>query len=396
MNKLLNRLKKREGFTLVECIVAVAVFAVMVLLVFAILTRATEEAKMANKSEEDLTHLIDNVVSDETYKKFREEYDASGNLLNAMQLNIAGSSSKFNITYNVIDGYKNFVVCPSCGHFADNSVFMGSTPKENFGNVVGTAQAYLCPSCATSFSQTLMCDDCENTGSSTIPGNFTYIPSTGGFSCNSCGSTAVKGTDIDDKVTSDAKMAVSGIVPNAIAYGSVKRPTDLTELVTYSGINETTGTAENFTDGSVSMNLTYEASSNQSLPGTYTLTITPNKPANAASNGLNLELKLPPHYKFQNLTEVTTAGTLVYTSGDSSDNAATLNYTFNATSQYKIKFQFVNYKSGFSFEYDYNDATDAAQGLAEYWFGLNGSHATPRDSAGYVTKFSANGQLNNS
>ena len=33
MNKLLKRLKRREGFTLVECIVAVAVFAVMVMLV---------------------------------------------------------------------------------------------------------------------------------------------------------------------------------------------------------------------------------------------------------------------------------------------------------------------------------------------------------------------------
>ncbi len=389
MKDFLNRLKKRKGFTLIECIIAIAVFAAMVMIVFMILTRARVEAQNANKSEEDLTQLIDNVVGDETYKKYKEQYDASGNLLNALELNIAGSTNTFNITYNVVDGYKNFVICPTCDYFANNTDFMGTLAKEDFATS-GTPFPYLCPSCNASFQQSLICEDCESTGNHTATTVFTYIPATGGYSCNACGGTAVKGTNIDDKVTADAKMSVSGMVPNAIAYGNVSKPAIIEEVVNFQH-----ATGGDLTGAKLYINLSYEASANQSLPGTYTLTVIPqNLPAGTDANDISVELLFPPHYIFKNLQEVTSAGTVTMGQGGEGDNEAYLLYHFNSFGQYKVKFQLVNYKSGFSFEYDYNDPTDAAQGLAEYWFGLNGSHATPRDGAGYVTKFSATGTIN--
>ncbi len=384
MYKLINRLNKRKGFTLVECIVAVAVFAAMVLLVFAILTRARVEAENANKSEEDLTILIDNVVGDETYKKFKAETDpVTGNQINSMQLNIGGSATSgktFDITYNVIDGYKNFVECPNtlaggvpCGHFADNTDFM-TMAKEDFASS-GTPADYVCPSCGYTFAQTLVCEECGNTASHKTSGTgtgFTYLPATASFACNSCGSAAVKGVGIDEKVASGETMSVSGILPNAIAYGKVTPFTDKSEIIS---IENAGGACDG---GSVNVSIDYVASSNQSIPGTYTLSVTTTAsglPAGISlSDPFTVYMKLPPHYVVSNYNTTMTAGTFNVppaTNGSASNDPVILEFNYTSPGTFTVKFQLVNYKSGFSYEYDYNTNTSGGRGLAEHWFGFN-------------------------
>lgn len=385
MNKFLKRLNRRKGFTLVECIVAIAVFAALIMVVFMILANAKTQAEIANKTEEDLNHLINNVVSDETYRKYREETDAAGNRLNILKLNVEGQAQTFDISYNKVDGYKNFVICPVCEHFANNSDFMGTTKPEDFVQ----SSAYICPANSShTFYQTLVCEDCEETGTHDNTGKFTYDPVSGGYACNACGGFSVKGANIDEAVVADAKISVSGLYPNAILYGDVVQTTKLVEF----GSNNIACTPDK--GGSANVSLQYTASANQSIPGTYTLTLQANSlPTGADSSDFYILLKLPKYYRIANLKEITTSGTVsnVIPSGDEEQK---LKFVFNANGQFKIQFQLVNYKSGFSFEYDYNNPVADDQGLAGYWFGLNVS--TPsRDAAGYVTQLNASGTLDN-
>lgn len=387
MNKFLKRLNRRKGFTLVECIVAIAVFAALIMVVFMILANAKTQAEIANKTEEDLNHLINNVVSDETYRKYREETDAAGNRLNILKLNVEGQAQTFDISYNKVDGYKNFVICPVCEHFANNSDFMGTTKPEDFVQ----SSAYICPANSShTFYQTLVCEDCGETGTHDNTSKFTYDPISGGYACNACGGFSVKGNNIDEAVVADAKISVSGLYPNAILYGDV---VPITTLAKYS---DPANPSFDNGNGSVLLNLQYTASSNQSIPGTYTLTIQPNPaPTGIDTSNFSLDLRLPPHYVVKNYKEITSSGTSTYKSGDESDNSGYIKYNFSASGQFKVQFQLVNYKSGFSFEYDYNNSVADDQGLAGYWFGLNVS--TPsRDAAGYVTQLNASGNIDNS
>ena len=68
--------------------------------------------------------------------------------------------------------------------------------------------------------------------------------------------------------------------------------------------------------------------------------------------------------------------------GDSTNEKCRIRLRTNSGGESKFTFQLVNYKSGFSFEYDYNSSNTSECGLAGYWFGLNPS-VTP-DDAGYV------------
>ncbi len=400
MNKLFNRFKKRKGFTLVECIVAVAVFAVMVLLVFAILTRARLEAQNASQSEEDLTTLIDNVVGDETYKKFKSEVGADGKQVNSMQLAIAGNcigstGETFDITYNIVDGYKNYVLCsnPDCKdkngdpYFADNTNFMFDTStgelvsvSEKEFDLSNSNHKYICPNCQTAVTQTLVCEDCTVSGNYNDSDMFTYIPSTGGYFCNNCGGTSVKGNDIDEKVVSDSKMSISSVVPNAIRYGDVAPPAS-EDLFRY--MDNSTGATpdEDGIDGRIDAYLEYNASANMSVPGTYTLRlVVPNSgylPSGVDDGDFTVKFQFPQHYMIYIDDEGSSLGNLsnsasAYRQGDSTTNNGELHVKLNMPGTYTIKFQLVNYKSGFSFEYDYNDTTTPSKaGLAGYWFQVN-------------------------
>ena len=380
MKNFLKRLNGRKGFTLVECIVAVAVFAAMTLIVFMILMNARAEAQKANKTEEDLTQLIDNVVGDESFQK----YDATSDVLN---LNISGGSGgTYKISYSTIDGYKNFVECPTCGHFANNTDFMNNVKRADFSQT----SPFTCPADNSHvFYQILVCDDCGNTAAHNSTAKFQYIPESGSFACLSCNSLAVKGDTIDERITSDAKMSISGMVPNAILYGQVDKPATVAGLAAYekgTGGGNYVATS----DGKVQLNLKYNSST-----GMYTLSVYPSSlPSDADfdSNDFKVKVLLPPHYDIMDMNEVVSAGTCAYNYGATDDDPTTFTFDFNSQSEYRVEFKLLNSTSGFSFEYDYNSITSTnGQGLAGYWFDLNFGSVQRVD--GYVTSYAATGYI---
>lgn len=379
MKNFLKRLNGRKGFTLVECIIAVAVFAAMTLIVFMILMNARAEAKKAIKSEEDLTQLIENVVGDESFQK----YEATSPVLS---LNITGGTGgTYKISYNKTDGYKNFVECPTCKHFANNTDFMNNVKRENFTQTM----QFVCPADDShKFYQILVCDDCGNTAAHNSTGKFQYLPNTGSFMCLSCSGTAVKGDTIEQRVTSDAKMSVNGMVANAILYGQVDKPSSVNSLASYSKYDGSTYLST--TDGKVQVNLKYDSGT-----GFYTMSIFPShlpSDADFDNSHFAVNVNLPPHYAVVDFNELVAAGTCAYNYGADKDDPTTVQFIFNSQSEYRVEFKLLNDVSGFSFEYDYNSITsNAGQGLAGYWFDLNFGSVHRLD--GYVTDYAATGYI---
>lgn len=372
---------RRKGFTLIECLIAIAVFGAMVMIVFMILTHARTQTVEANKSEEDLSNLIGNVMGDETYKRYNKDHHET-NGEDVLSLVVDGSATNFTISYNVVDGNKNFVKCPNaaCGHYANNTDFMlepdaGGTFKAVSKADFDQSKGYVCPKCETVFYDTLLCEDCEATADHNDTTMFTYLPTTGGFICNSCGGTAVRHTSYSNgTATGDASMSVSGIVPNAIRYGSVKEDSNRkAEDLIYLKSSNDISTTGRFT-------LSYKASANNSLPGTYKIEINASGISDDAKdeNGnLNFVIELPPYYVVKNLeVNSSVSGYNINNSNPSSEesrkkgtvNNTVLTLTTNAKPSSMIAtFQLVNYKSGFSFEYDYSNDDKNKRGLAGYW-----------------------------
>lgn len=393
---------RRKGFTLIECLIAIAVFGAMVMIVFMILTHARTQTVEANKSEEDLSNLIGNVMGDETYKRYNKDHHET-NGEDVLSLVVDGSATNFTISYNVVDGNKNFVKCPNaaCGHYANNTDFMlepdvGGTFKAVSKADFAQSKKYVCPKCETEFYDTLLCEDCEATADHNDATMFTYLPTTGGFICNSCGGTAVRHTSYSNgTATGDASMSVSGIVPNAIRYGSVSPCKDTNNVVTrpIEGLfyYENADGAK-IGGGQIKFSLIYDAAANSSLPGTYTLSIqswgAPPDDAVGDDDYYVMSIELPPHYVVKNWTK--SLGEAVLSkleNGDSSENNCRICLRTKSGNESRFTFQLVNYKSGFSFEYDYNDSDNSSNcGLLGYWFGL--SHTVSPDDAGYVKKSS--------
>ena len=173
MKNFIRRLERRKGFTLIECLIALTVFAALTLVVFAILTNARMATVQANDTEENLTKLINNVVSDESFVRY-----SAANADDMLTLKLSTGGTDFRVSYSEIDGYKNYVLCPTaaCQHFADNTEFMDSADKESFAQT-----KYKCPKCSTEITQVLVCEECGNKADHTDKTSFTYIPSNGGY-----------------------------------------------------------------------------------------------------------------------------------------------------------------------------------------------------------------------
>ncbi len=360
MKNFIKRLQRRKGFTLVECLIALTVFAALTLVVFAILTNARAASVKANETEENLTKLIDNVVGDDSYTR----YNSSSEVLT---LNLSTGGTPFRVTFNEIDGYKNFVLCPqsTCQYFADNSEFM-TCEKEDFAQ--GT---YTCPKCAEVITQTLICEDCGNSSSHTDTTSFTYIPSTGGYYCNDCGGTGVRGTEVDDSVISNYDLNIKTLVPNAIVYGEVERKDDpnvLFDTVTGSG-----GTASS----DITMWLTYTEGANATIPGTYTLRVRSNY---SVESDFQIHVKLPSGYKIPYMYSTLGDCTIGSLSDSTGDYLVLEFYNCDQNADSEVEFQLVNQTSGLSFEDDYSNPSDASlNGLAGYWFHMTSGSATFSD-----------------
>ena len=357
MKKLFRRLDGRKGFTLVECLIAIAVFAALTLVVFAILTNARNATVKANETEENLTTLIENVVGDESYTRYNPSSDI-------LSLKLSNGGTDFRISYTEIDGYKTFVLCPdaTCQHFADNSEFM-TCERVDFSQ----SSSYTCPKCNSSFVQQLLCEDCGNTATHTATSNFTYIPSTGGFYCNNCGGTGVRGANVDDSVVNNDNLNVKTLVPNAIVYGSVTPALDRNDNF---DIQDTTGGT---IAGDITMSLVYTEGANSSIPGTYKLRLR----SDAGSSNFRIIVDLPGGYKIPASSFNASLGQC-NPQFDETKNAYYLEFYDCTTNGYcEAEFQLVQEKSGLSFELDYYNPTDASKsGLGGYWFQMTSANDT--------------------
>ncbi len=375
---------RRKGFTLIECLIAIAVFGALTMIVFMILTHARTQTVEANKSEEDLSNLIENVIGDETYKRYNEANHTGGS--DTLKLNVQGVSDAFSITYNVVDGNKNFVKCPAadCGFYGNNTEFMIGTDGKNIPKASFVQSSkYKCPKCSIEFSDGLTCEDCESTGYHTDDSLFTYLPGTAGYMCNTCGGLAVHHNSYAADATGDASMSISGIVPNAMRYGEVKDRADsgrtLQDLVYYA--NTATG------GGQIRVDLSYKAASNGNLPGTYTLSVkSADVPADAkdADGNFTMVIKLPPYYVIKDFKKVTGVDAIPL-SGDVKEYGSISITTKMEASVSTYTFQLVNYRSGFTFENDYFDVGHKDNtGLAGYWFGATTPSVSFADENRYV------------
>ncbi|MBQ8614760.1 MAG: type II secretion system protein [Ruminiclostridium sp.] len=355
MKNFFNRLKGRKGFTLVECIVAIAVFAAMTMIVFMILTNARNEAVRANDTEEDLSQLIENVISDEVFKS----YDATDYTQLSLKIQDASGSDTgktFDITYETTDGYKNFVICPTCNHFSNNTEFMDGVLPEAFDQT----SAYTCPADSSHiFYQTLECQDCLTTGLHNDTSKFRYLPSTGGYLCLTCSRTAVKGDNIEQRVVDDALMSINGFYPNAILYAPIPTPpSDVARFENGAGLS--------VTGGAFSMTLSYDAATDY-----YTLRIqVTSVPSMLNGSTGYLTFLFPQNYMFNDFKVPMGGGTsnpVVYENGTNT-NPGHIKIGYNGSATTEITFQLVDSTSRKPFEDIYSSDDPNKQGLAEYWF----------------------------
>lgn len=436
-----KRLSRKKGFTLVECIIAVAVFGLMSLVVFMILTNASVRAAKASESEENLAQLIENVVGDETYKK----YDSTSKSMTLLINNDSSPTNGLTISYNVISGYKNFVECPNsiggtaCGHHANFTEFMSDSATSMVPHYdpttfdVGT-HYFVCPHCENQVVFKLRCPDCGTTDSynktTTASASgylFTYLKTeTGGFECSVCGSTAVMAVDsagkfISEKAAADG-LSVSGMVANGIRYGTSidwaywdnateNRRSNLCKFRDVNAADPNLPSTSYATNGGIQASLTYIGSANSSYAGEYTLKLhvgvtTPN----VSTSPYFVELVFPVGYTISYDTSVytkvtkgtkeidgTTYPTLLFkkTMGMSGDVIEENSGVF--------KFKLTSTESGYSFEYDYNrDFSDPLQTSDKYqglfrWFGFSsvsvpaGGYSVGRTAENYLVSASASG-----
>lgn len=408
MKKILGR----KGFTLVECIIAVAVFGLLSIVIFMILTNASVRSAKASESEENLAQLIENVVGDDTYKRYEAPAaDGSGGSP-SLELTIdhIGSAAysgtnDFKVSYNVISGYKNFIEChpttaASCGHRANFTEFMSSTPSPL--TPVSSADynvhtCYLvCPYCGEpQQAVTLKCPDCDRTGAHNASSGgsdlFHYMNTSagGGFECGACGSTAVMAVDSTGKYISEKASAggfsVSGMVANGIRYGetidwTTEHADDLTNhrIAYFRKINPTDPSiaGADFDDGQLQLTLKYEKSASNVYTGSYELNIYANPGGDYTSgDDFNTDIVLPIGYnivldgtnaKGATVTEGTLPGS---TSGK---KYPILRVTSGGPGTVQVKFALSSKETGYSFEYENGSQpseSDDEQGLFR-WFGL--------------------------
>ncbi len=376
MIKKITQLKRRKGFTLVECIVAIAVFALLTAVILMILANAQNQATRSRESEEDLNNLVENVVGDDTYKKYSSNS-------NTLTLNF-GSGKTFDITYDTVAGYKNYVKCTSagCGYVGNNTDFMCGKSVADFLN---DGDVYTCPKCGSVVTQTLICEGCLNTGSYNDTSKFVCSAATGSYTCLSCGGGSVKGDDIDDAVTADANFRISGLSANSIRYGKVDLPKDTKSLINTGGVDCRV---------TIEYNHAYD---NLTLPGVYKMTFDGFMGGAPSS----IDVYLPPWYVIGSLKTPASSGytATAYQNDLSSKDVTDSNMSHiridansgNLPGTVVVEFTLTNYKNNYSFDYDYrqpydidgNGSIDSTEqqtfGLIGYWFriGSNRSSAYP-------------------
>ena len=415
----MKRYFSKKGFTLVECVVAIAVFAIMSSMVMIIMSSAVTTAKKSSDAERDLNGLVQNVEDSHTHYTYTDGSDE-------FKMKFGGDSVNYSITYSKSTGYKEYITCPypDCGYYGNFSEFLFNIPTtEQYKKVVAAngnvdyyslgsyfyphkdkswwypienkddplhpyiidgkgvpndktnqelLDKFYCPSCKRLLAEKskvdtaggeyaardFKCYTCFNTGSPYDDAYFKYNRATCSFYCAKCGSANVMEEFAHDELGAGSEYSVNGIYSNAIRYGSVEKP-DATKCRTLVQLFKEDGT--------------------ETTGGVKTITIT--KPALSSGDYVydfyidivdcgTFKMKLPPGYKipvsdyddvlvnkkFDNTTSATV----------DSDNTLIITRCKGGGSQH-IRFSLVNAVNGSPFDYDYQ----AEGGLFGYWFRIN-------------------------
>ena len=400
MKSLFMRLKKRKGFTLVECIIAMAVFAAFCLMVLMIASGAQKETKLANDIETEVNVLLENVTADDIERSYLES--RSDKSLN-MKFSIDGSSSSqdFSVSYDVIEGHKNYVYCETCKYFGPNTEFMDGTTPLNFKPwddpaLTGDNMNYKCPQCETEIkgsSDFLVCQDCGLSGDYKSSNDkfdktkiWTYQPGSGAFICNACGGGNVVHKFYDLGYVENANVSVSGMVANAIRYGKVKPPSQETVIEVKDDVSGPNPDSKAYVHVKYSVGgVTPTGNTNVFNPnniGTYTITISGvTKVDDDDAHKTSVTIRLPEGYIVSDFKS--SSGKSSYTvAADGKVQISYLSSDADGTvgESDTITFSLRNEKTGFSFDYDYQNVkresdSKVVTGLAAYWFGLSGNNS---------------------
>lgn len=413
----MKRFYNKKGFTLIECLIAIAVFAVMSSMVLVIISNAIQTAKKSAEAETELNSLVEYVEDNETIRK----YTADSSVL---KMRFDGNDLNYSVTYNNVSGYRNYIQCPypDCGYIANNTDFMyhimdtkcyqkfvqaqGGTDPYKIGNYfcpddnaagysmtktpgitalesgdnIDYLKKYWCPKCGRMLyrnsdvsaghyaANKLKCYSCPNLASPYDDNQagktgFHYDQASCSFYCNACGSDDVMEQGTGERIGAASEFSVNGMYANAIRYGSVEQPSDSVAKGLVSGKNADDDTAlSKFTVGFTVSNYS------PTVPDVYTWTFY-NYPTGVTK--ANFKIKMPAGYTIP----LKAGSTTDYNITTSQCSAVWLPATneievtdaqLNAT----IKFSFVNTVSSLPFESDY--AKDG--GLMKYWFKVDKSH----------------------
>ena len=422
--KKIAKLLHNKGFTLVECIIAIAVFAVLTSMVIMIIGNSVKLQKEASDAERDLNNVVQNVVEDNTNRVY-------GDNSHTLEMMFDSTSVNFRMTYSTVDGYKSFIECPVCENKADDIEYMsyiyttsryenwptaadkanGATDedKQNYKisywfGLDSTTDYFECPACGHKFnlgSVRAKCNSCLKEGTLA---DFDFNKGKGNFVCKDCkGEEVVQlvevvtetnpdGTPktkewkpISESITSDANFVVSGISANAVRYGKVESldKADVKNLTTLDGI----------TGGSYTMKLEYFPSTSAIVPGKYRITI-PSVSGIGSDTG-TIRLFLPGCY-VPTITGGNADGSSGhpkavitpssdYTKVDNQSCIVINDITSTTSSNIIVEFTFTNYKNKHSFEDDYKYEVKPATGetaLGRLWFLAGSTMSVPRIDLG--------------
>lgn len=407
--KSFRKLGTRKGFTLVECVVAIAVFAVLTTMVMMILANTTTLTKEARDNEEDLNELVENVVEDKSPRKY-------GSDAKKLTLYKSGSTNPYiTATFSVTDGKKNYFKCPTCGHTGgmadyldyiyDTPTYKTSSDSEKKANNItywftaGTdTQKFVCPDCHSDILLTdtalkMHCNACLHEGFINNT-DFKYMKNTAAIVCVECGSGNAISIDMmgndDANVTNESAFSVSGFRANAVRYGTVQRKpfNELKQLITLTAAPDASVVS------TFRVQISKLARAKATDPVIYEATIS-NIPSWTDANTIaSLKLSLPGGYKCK-ITDYGNADGAGITSTPGSGNANVTvavespedtsgtndinvsNITKNNCVSIHFKFKLENSGNGSHFEDDY--AAELAQYTADdsYYKGYDNSGTLP-------------------
>ena len=406
MKKTVNLLR-RKGFTLVECVVAIAVFAVLTTMVLMIVGNAVKLSKTSSDAEKDLNNVVDSVINDNSNKVYGADSKSFEMIFGD------GSSANFKMSYTTVDGDKNYLQCPDCQNKFYNLEFMAHIATDKATQIADDKDAdpslnakkisywfdpstdsYKCPLCGKTFTASTVKVKCLSCDHEDYLSNLTYSNDKGSYSCNYCNSGSLmqivkikdeSGTEVEKPInmSSDATFMVSGMSANALRYGTVVQPQDKANVAKLTTV----------TNGTADVYIEYHDSASVNVPGYYTATIKAGTLVSGVTTDVTLQL--PMYYSPKFVPGKSDTG-INYTIDDHSSDqvtpgndpkASTLKVTGLTSGATKnISFTLTNYKNGNSFEEDYKSdagtSSLSAKALQKLWYGASSNQiAIPRQES---------------